>query len=188
MTPRKSLSDILHNGDRQNIAQVWDSTEAAEDFGSPLPAGEYVCHVVSCDLFNSHTKGTPGVKLSFRVIEGDHASRIFWHDIWLTPAALPMAKRDLAKLGVIRLEQLEKPLPPGIRCKVKLAHRCDDNGAEFNRVRSFEVIGIDPPEEDAFAPIDTPQPSPQPLVAANVAGGDDDTFDPRALENEGGGQ
>ena len=65
-----------------------------------------------------------------------------------------MAKRDLAKLGVTALEQLERPLPPGIRCKVKLALRRDDDGTEYNRVKHFEVVGIDPPELDAFAPID----------------------------------
>ena len=63
-----------------------------------------------------------------------------------------MAKRDLAKLGVSALEQLERPLPPGIRCKVKLALRRDDDGAEYNRVRTFEVVGIDAPTADPFAP------------------------------------
>jgi hypothetical protein len=63
-----------------------------------------------------------------------------------------MAKRDLGKLGVTSLEQLERPLPPGIRCRVKLALRRDDDGTEFNRVKSFEVVGIDTPAQDAFAP------------------------------------
>ncbi len=86
------------------------------------------------------------------MLEGDHQGRQFWHDVWLTPAALPMAKRDLGKLGVTALEQLERPLPPGIRCKVKLALRKDDDGTEYNRVKRFEVVGIDAPEADAFAP------------------------------------
>ena len=65
-----------------------------------------------------------------------------------------MAKRDLGKLGVTSLDMLERPLPPGIRCTVKLALRRDDDGNEHNRVRSFEVVGIDEPERDAFAPQD----------------------------------
>ncbi len=177
MTPRKSLSDILHNGDRQTIAQVWDSTEAAEDFGSPLPAGVYVCHVASCTLFNSRKNDTPGVKLAFRIIEGDHASRKFWHDIWLTPAALPMAKRDLAKLGLTKLEQLERPLPPGIRCKVKLALCQEDDETEYNHVRSFEVVGIDEPEAEPFAP--------SAGDAAEPEGPGDTSFDTSALGAEG---
>jgi len=172
---RKSLSDILREGDRQNLSRVWGETQAAEDF-APLPSGEYVARIVGGELFTSKTKGTAGYKLAFRVVESDHQGRQFWHDVWLTPAALPMAKRDLAKLGVTALEQLERPLPPGIRCKVKLALRRDDDGTEQNRVRHFEVIGIDPPEQDAFAPADLPKPSPQPLAAANVAGGERDDF------------
>jgi len=172
---RKSLSDILREGDRQNLSRAWGETQAAEDF-APLPTGEYVARIVGGELFTSKTKGTAGYKLAFRVLEGEHQGRQFWHDVWLTPAALPMAKRDLAKLGVTALEQLERPLPPGIRCKVKLAFRKDDDGNEYNRVRTFEVAGIDPPEQDAFAPIDAPQPSPQPLAAANVAGGEHDDF------------
>ena len=34
--------------------------------------------------------------------------------------------------------------------------RRDDDGGEYNRVRSFEVLGIDKPEQDPFAPKDKP--------------------------------
>ena len=121
---------------RENLSRAWGETQAAEDF-APLPSGEYVARIVGGELFTSKTKGTAGYKLAFRVLEGDHQGRQFWHDVWLTPAALPMAKRDLAKLGVTALEQLERPLPPGIRCKVKLALRKDDDGTEYNRVTIF---------------------------------------------------
>jgi hypothetical protein len=62
----------------------------------------------------------------------------------------------VSKLGVTDLIQLERPVPQGIRCRVKIALRCDDNGNEFNRVRRFDVIGFDTPEPDAFAPLDVP--------------------------------
>jgi hypothetical protein len=65
---------------------------------------------------------------------------------------MPMSKRDLSKLGVTSVDQLDNPLPRGIRCKVRLALRRDDDGREYNRVRSFEVINIDKPERDPFAP------------------------------------
>jgi len=113
---RKSLSDILHNSDRESLSRAWDETKAAEDF-APLPAGEYVCHAIAADPFNAKLKGTPGVKLAFRVIEGEHVGRQVWHDCWLTPAALSQTKRDLGKLGITALEQLEKPLPPGATSK-----------------------------------------------------------------------
>ena len=112
------------------MQDAWDHTKAADDYGTPLPAAEYTCHLISADLFNAKTKGTPGVKLAFKIIEGEHRGRYLWHDIYLTPIALPMAKRDLAKLGVTALEQLERTLPSGIRCKVKLTLRNDDDGSE----------------------------------------------------------
>ncbi len=154
---RKLLSDILRGSDRENLSRAWRETQAAEDF-APLPPGEYVCHVIAADPFNAKTKGTPGVKIAFKVIEGDHQGRQAWHDCWLTPAALSQSKRDLGKLGVTSFEQLELPLPLGIRCKVKVTLRKDDGGKEFNRVKWFEVVGIDEPERDAFAPTDGPAP------------------------------
>lgn len=144
------LTDIL-KGDVQSLRDQWDRTQAASDFVA-LPAGTYVARVVGGEL-NTARKGTPGYKLTFRVLEGEHTGRRFWHDVWLTPAALPMAKRDLGKLGITDLSQMEQPLPPGIRCKVKLGlRRDDDDGTEHNRVRTFEVLGVDPVDDDDFAP------------------------------------
>ncbi|HND55925.1 MAG TPA: DUF669 domain-containing protein [Pirellulaceae bacterium] len=145
------LSDILGNGSGDKLRAAWSDTQAADEF-EPLPAGTYVARVVSGELFTSRTNGTPGYKLAFKVLEGEHAGRQVWLDVWLTEAALPMAKRDLAKLGVVRLEQLEAPLPRGIRCSVRVALRTADDGTKFNVVRSFEVVGIDPPDVDPFAP------------------------------------
>jgi hypothetical protein len=119
-----------------------------------LPPGEYTAHIVNGELEQSRSKGTPGYKLDFRVIEGEHTGRHFWVDVWLTPAALPQAKRDLGKLGVTDLAQLENPLPRFIRVKAKVVLRRDDDGTEYNRVRRFDVIGIDTPEQDEFAPAD----------------------------------
>lgn len=149
------LSDILHNaGNADDLKQLWNNTEAAGEL-APLPAGEYTAHIVGGSLESSRTNATPGYKLTFRVCEGPLEGRQFWHDCWLTPAALPQSKRDLGKLGVTSLEQLEQPLPRGIRCRVKLALRRDDDGNERNRVRAFEIVGIDEPERDAFAPADS---------------------------------
>jgi hypothetical protein len=154
------LSDILANGDGgEDMKRLWESTEAAGDF-APLPPGEYVAHVVAGELSASRTNATPSYKLTFKVIEGSSAGRQFWHDCWLTPAALPQSKRDLGKLGVASLDQLEKPLPRGIRCKVKLVLRRDDEGTERNRVRSFEVIGIDELPADPFAPLNETELAP----------------------------
>jgi hypothetical protein len=187
--PRKSLSDILHGSDRESISRAWGETKAAEDFAR-LPPGEYVARIVGGELSTSKSKGTPSYKLTFRVLEGDFTGRRFWHDVYLTPAALPMAKRDLGKLGVTALEQLERPLPPGIRCRVKLALRRDDDGSDFNKLKTFAVVGIDEPETDAFAPRPDPAGNGSgaipPIVATGAADGGEDSPEP-PQDSVGGG-
>lgn len=158
-----NLSDILAaGGDGGNIRDIWNATEAAGEMG-PLPPGEYIAHIISGELEASRTNSTPGYKLTFSVCEGGYIGRRFWLDCWLTPAAMPQSKRDLAKLGVSSLEQLEKPLPRGIRCRCKLALRKDDDGNERNRVKTFEVVGIDPPDADPFAPGAVANPPSDPI-------------------------
>ncbi|MBL8792768.1 MAG: hypothetical protein JNM56_02570 [Planctomycetia bacterium] len=158
MHERKKLTDILAGSERDELAKAFTQTKAADDF-APLPRGEYVAHVVE-GLLDTTRKGKPEYRLTFRVAEGEYVGRRFWHHCYLTPAALPLAKRDFAKLGITSLEQLDHPLPAGIRCRVTLALRRDDDGAEQNKVKRFEVIGIDKPEPDAFAPADAVQGTP----------------------------
>lgn len=153
-TPKRKLRDILA-GNTDDIRRQFDQTEAAEDF-APLPAGTYESHVQSAELFNAKT-GTPGAKLIFKVADGEYAGRLIWHDCWLTPAALPQTKRDLAKLGIGSLDQLEsKTIPPDrIRCAVRVALRTEDDGTQRNRVRRFDVLRVDDaPPADPFAPVD----------------------------------
>ena len=148
---RRSLSDILPRADRDRLAETWETTTAADDLG-PLPAGEYHCRILSGELFNSRS-GTAGFKLSFEIIDGEHVHRRVWHDIWLSPAALPLAKRDMSKIGITRLDQLERPLPARILATVRLSLRRDDDGTERNRVVRFDVTGIEPAEPEPFTPI-----------------------------------
>lgn len=166
------LSDILANGNRDSLAEAFDQAKPAGDF-APLPPGEYVAHIISGELFTSRG-GTPGYKLAFKVIEGDQTGRQIWHDIWLTPPAMPMAKRDLGKLDIKALDQLEQPLPPNIRCRVKVTVRQDNGAADYNRVRSFDVLGIDKPGPDPFAPAASTPPPPGNEPPATAAAGDAD--------------
>ncbi len=160
---RKRLSDILSNGNGDNFRNNWDSTDAADEFG-PLPRGEYAVRILSGELFTSKRNSTPGYKLTCEVTEGEYEGRRLWLDFWLTPAALPMTKRDLAKIGIERSDQLEQPLPPGILLTVKVALRRDDDGNETNKVTRFEYVGVEP--GDTFEPKD---------------GGDVPSFDPALL-------
>jgi hypothetical protein len=168
MFNRKRLSDILANGKDDKFRRDWNSTQAADEFG-PLPPGEYPVRILSGELFTSKRNETPGYKLTCEVTAGDHEGSRLWIDFWLTQAALPMTKRDLAKIGIKRPEQLEQPLPPGILLRVKVALRRDDDGKERNQVKRFEYAGVEP--GDAFEPKDG-------------AGDDDVAVDPAKLDGE----
>jgi hypothetical protein len=150
MAERKKLSDILLNSDRERLTKNWSATKAADEH-VPVPSGEYRCRIADGVLFTSKS-ATPGYKLVLEVAEGDHAGRRLWHDIWLSDAALAMAKRDLAKLGIERPEQLDGPPPDGIIVSAKVVLRRGDDGSEFNRVTRFEVVDLESPEPNPFPP------------------------------------
>jgi Protein of unknown function (DUF669) len=169
MANPKKLTDILRGADKERLVRTWDTTKPADDL-KPIPAGDYRLRVLSGELFNAKT-GTPGYKLTLEVLDGEHAGRRVWHDIWLSEAALAMAKRDLAKLGIDRPEQLERPLPDGIIIKARVALRRNDDGTEHNRIVRFDVVAVDPPAPEPFAPSeDEPEDGTEPDSA-------DDDFD-----------
>lgn len=169
---RRRLSEIL-GGDAANLQKTWAETEAAGDY-KPLPSGQYIAHLHDVELATAKT-GTPSAKLTFRVCEGVHAGRLLWLDCWLTPAALPQSKRDLAKLGITELAQLENAnVPPNyVRCNVRVALRRDDGGIERNAVKGFDFVQLDElPKPDAFAPTAVTAAGatpPAPSVAAAAA-------------------
>ena len=148
---RKSLVDVLNGTARDELARQFAEAEVAGDM-LPLPRGTYRCRVTDGELVTSKG-GTPGYTLTFAVDDGEHKGRKLWHSAWLTPAALPMTKRDLAKLGVTSLDMLDRPLPAGIVCDVKVVLRVDDDGVERNRVISFAVVAVlaDPTADDDFS-------------------------------------
>ena len=150
-TNRKSLTDVLNGTARAELARQFDEAEAAGDM-LPLPRGDYRCRITDGELVTSKG-GTPGYTLTFTVDDGEHKGRRLWHTAWLTPAALPMTKRDLAKLGVTSLDMLDRPLPAGVVCDVRVVVRADDDGVERNRVSRFDVVEVlaDPTGDDDFA-------------------------------------
>lgn len=139
---RRRLVDILGGETREDLARRFEETEAAPEY-APLPKGIYDAEVSSGELTNSGT-GTPGFNLGFTVVGGEHAGRRVRHRLWLTPAAMPMTKRDLAKLGIVTLDQLERAIPPEIICRLSVVVRTDDDGETRNRVTRFEVLEILP--------------------------------------------
>jgi hypothetical protein len=169
-TPRKSLVDVLRSS-RDELARAFDEAEVAGDLVT-LPRGTYRCRLADGTLDESKG-GTPGYTLVFTIDDGEHKGRKLWHTCWLTPAALPMSKRDLGKLGIAKLDQLERPFPACFLCDVKVVVRADDDGTERNRVSSFEVVGVldDPTADPDFgAPMPAAPPKNGPAgTAAAVA-------------------
>lgn len=144
-------------GNFDNIFNGWDEVQAAEDFGTPLPVGKYVCVWKKGELA-TNKKGTPSYKLTFEVETGEHAGRKLWNDIWLTPASRTIAKRDLSKLGISDpREQLSQPIPRWLRVAVWVGHQKDESGTERSSVTRFEVLEKFEPEADPFAPQDEPK-------------------------------
>jgi hypothetical protein len=135
------------------LHQAWAAAPVAGDF-QPLPAGTYICRAESGERFCAKS-GTPGYKITFSISDGEHAGRRVWLDSWLSTAALPYTKRDLAKFNITEPGQLDEPFPRGFRCEVSVILRTEDDGRAFNKVRSFSVIARDelPPVFDPAFPI-----------------------------------
>jgi hypothetical protein len=96
--------------------------------------------------------GTPSFKVVLEILEGEHAGRKCFYDIWLTPSALRVSGYELARLGYRSIHELdERPLPTGLLADVKVVIHRDDDGAERNRVKSFVLVDADAPAAD-FAP------------------------------------
>ncbi|VTR92755.1 Uncharacterized protein OS=Rhodopirellula baltica SWK14 GN=RBSWK_05112 PE=4 SV=1: DUF669 [Gemmata massiliana] len=154
-TPRKPLTGILPggNGASDDIFDRFDATEAADDFG-PLPKGVFVALAIGGKLDKART-GTDGYTIEFRVLEGEYTGRRLWVTKYFTPAALPYTKRDLAKLGIDSTAKLRQPFPANrLVCKLTVTLRRDDDGTERNEVKNLDVIRVQEPTADPFAPSD----------------------------------
>ncbi len=153
MATRRGLVDILKGESREELVRRFSEAEAAPEY-APIPKGTYIAEVSSGELTNSGT-GTPGYTVGFTISDGEHKGRRVWHTLWLTPAAMPMTKRDLAKFGIVSLDQLERPVPLGIVCHIHVVVRTDDDGEARNRVTRYDVVEIRP---DSTADADFAEP------------------------------
>lgn len=147
---RPRLADILGDDIRESLSRIWDETQAAQDY-SAIPKGRYLLEAVAATLDQS-AKGTPAYCIRFRVIdpESPHHGRLVFHRSYLTKAALAISKRDLKTLGITDLDQLEKPLPQGIRVEADVIVRTLDDGRQTNELRNLKSAPM--AEPDPFAP------------------------------------
>ncbi len=117
-----------------DLASMFDGTAAAETVG-PVPAGEYHARWVACGLDESR-KGTPYFFGRFEIASGGYAGRRLVHRWFLSKAALPYSRRDLAALGLTAFAQLQSGVVPGGPVVLRVALRRDDSGAMWNEVRA----------------------------------------------------
>ena len=147
--------------DIKEALDLFENTQAAPDLDcKPIPKGDYTAEITpkGSGLFRSKS-GTMGYKLEMQVCEGEYAGRRLWFDLWLTPAAASITRRELSKIAIEKRAQLENPIPVGIRVLVRVVIEQDDKGTLFNRVRTIlEFVGIAP--ADPFAPTSSAPASP----------------------------
>ncbi|MBI3820081.1 MAG: DUF669 domain-containing protein [Planctomycetes bacterium] len=79
-----------------SLDDAYENATPASDLS--LPPGWYRIKVFSAELSQS-SNAKPFLKLEFVILDGDHTGEIINRYFWLSPAAIPFSKRDLASLG-----------------------------------------------------------------------------------------
>ena len=147
----KSLASMFGDGGAaDSLRKQFEGADAAAD-SHVVPPGVYRCLVLKGELRQSR-QGTAGYRVTFCVDDGEFRGARLYLDCWLTEKAMPMSKRDLLKLGVTSVSQLEQPLSQGLVADVTVVRYQDDEGAEHNRVRTFAVVDRrrDPTADEDF--------------------------------------
>lgn len=149
---RKKLAALYDREKLDSLAKKFEEIAEATD-SVAIPPGRYLCRVLNGELHESRS-GTSGFRVTFVVDDGEHRGVRLYLDSWLTDRALPLAKRDLRKFGITRLEQLEEPFPLGFVAEVTVVRYQDDEGIDRNRIRSFTVVDrvADPMADEDFPP------------------------------------
>lgn len=145
---RPSLFALLGDKKGSSIVEMFEKTQAAGEVRL-IPAGSYRCLVDDVQVSEAKT-GTPSVRLTLVVDDGEQKGTRLWHRLWLTAAAMPMTKRDLAKLEITRLDDLS--FHPGTVVAADVGVETGDDGVERNVIKMFEVVGRlgDPIEDPEF--------------------------------------
>ena len=152
-----SLREILSKNDRKAIEDTWASTSAAEDY-SPIPRGNYNAKLLKLKT-GQIPNGKPYVKQIFQIEDGEFCGRRVQMTLWLTTPAMPYTKRELSKIKILQLEELENPIPKHFICRIYVVKEKQNDGREFNNVKSFNVLSFEPEEADPFAPQANPVPN-----------------------------
>lgn len=156
------LFDNKSNGGNGNESwrQIWDEVTAAQQYDA-LPSGLYEAEPTKREMFKAKS-GTPGLKVTWRVVAGECEGRRVWQDLWLSAKALPYTKRVLAEL---RMTSPDDPLPDGVICAVQVAKQQNDQGTAYNEVKRVKFLRV---EENPFSPAALANTTAAPTMLANT--------------------
>jgi hypothetical protein len=106
-----------------------------------LPPGTYTGTLIASRIVRSLRTKNVGVMLLWEIPRQVRAKRV-WRTLWLSPAALPRTKRELARLGVRTLADLDNdpPVRPGALCRLVIAGKTSSDGCYESRIVSWEVL------------------------------------------------
>lgn len=131
---------------KSDFDNVLKQFEAAPSGNEPLPSGNYTAKIVSGELFEAKT-GTPGYKITWKVIDGEFADHLFWQDLYLSAKAMNGSKWRLVKLGIT---DLRNPPPAGICAELELAIKSGEE-TDFNEIKKIIKVWKDEKEEKPLA-------------------------------------
>jgi len=130
---------------------AFDAVEAAPEY-SPVPPGVYITRVLRGEVCQTKT-GADAYRLKFEIVEGPHAGRTVIRTWTFSERALPYARRDLSKFGLVTAAQLLTPFPPAGReylVRLVVALQRGDDGIERNDIKRIEIVRVDESPAAAF--------------------------------------
>ncbi len=157
-----NIDDLTNN----SVIDNWDSIIAADDYSTPIPSGNYEAEAVRGECGTNHNN-TDEYVITWKLTKGEHMGRHLWSHLYLTAKAAPMAKRELTRLGIASPRDT---IVPGTICRLQVVLRQTDNATYYNDVKRFDVLRVEPQEQDPFAP---PEPNKPEVVAPTNS----DSFD-----------
>lgn len=128
-----------------NINFNADAVDISERSFDPIPAGTYVCQVVSTELRALKSGNGDGLSVSYEVLEGQFANRRLWQNLNIkhtNEVAQRIGQEQLAKLckavGVSQLTDTTQLHMKPIKVRVKI--RKDDQYGDKNEVADVAAI------------------------------------------------
>jgi hypothetical protein len=129
---RPNQNDIL-NAQLKKMKDV----APAPDLDEPVKRGKYEARVFDLNFGMFGENETPGIRVCFKILQGDYAGRYLRKTVWLTDRASALASRDLGKLGITSADDINNPELKTYLFEIRVVV----NENDYNEVTGFKVIG-----------------------------------------------